>query len=184
MYGIAVKNVAGEWVSYNPTTAQIINVDIFNFDGRKYMFKMPVALKDVAEGDVIVHQKKPMFVVSVEDGGLVVVDVMNGEEKKVIPTANMFGFDFVTKIISMFNAFAAAPTPDAPFGNFLPFLMMGDDKDIDPMMLMMMMNNGGDVFSNPMMMYFLAKDGDKDSLLPLMFMMNQNNATMKGNGKN
>ena len=85
----------------------------------------------------------------------------------------------------MFNAFAAAPTPDAPFGNFLPFMLMGEDnKDIDPMMLMMMMNNGGDMFSNPMMMYFLAKDGDKDSMLPLMFMMNQNNAAAKGNGKN
>lgn len=185
MYGIAVKNVNGEWVSYNPQTEQIINVDIFNFDGRKYMFKMPVALKDVAKGDVIIHQRKAMFVVAVEDNGLVVVDVMNGEEKKVIPTSNLFGFDFITKIVSMFNAFAAAPTPDAPFGNFLPFLMMGEDnKDIDPMMLMMMMNNGGDMFSNPMMMYFLAKDGDKDSMLPLMFMMNQNNATVKGNGKN
>ena len=185
MYGIAVKNVNGEWVSYNPQTEQIINVDIFNFDGRKYMFKMPVALKDVAKGDVIIHQRKAMFVVAVEDNGLVVVDVMNGEEKKVIPTSNMFGFDFVTKIVSMFNAFAAAPTPDAPFGNFLPFMLMGEDnKDIDPMMLMMMMNNGGDMFSNPMMMYFLAKDGDKDSMLPLMFMMNQNNAAAKGNGKN
>ena len=184
MYGIAVKNMNDEWVSYNPQTEQIINVDIFNFDGRKYMFKMPVALKDVAVGDVIIHQKKAMFVIAVEDKGLVVVDVMDGEEKKVIPTSNMFGFDFVTKIVSMFSAFAAAPTPDAPFGNFLPFMLMGDDnKDIDPMMLMMMMNNGGDVFSNPMMMYFLAKDGDKDSMLPLMFMMNQNKGAGKPNGK-
>ena len=183
MYGIAVKNMNDEWVSYNPQTAQIINVDIFNFDGRKYMFKMPVALKDVAVGDVIIHQKKAMFVLAVEDKGLVVVDVMDGEEKKVIPTTNLFGFDFVTKIVSMFSVFAAAPTPDAPFGNFLPFMLMGDDKDIDPMMLMMMMNNGGDVFSNPMMMYFLAKDGDKDSVLPLMFMMNQNKGAGKPNGK-
>ena len=178
MYGIAVKNQNGEWVSYNPSTGEIINVDVFNFDGRKYMFKMPVALKDVAVGDVVIHQKKAMIVLEVcgDESGLVVVDAHAGEEKKIIPTFNMFGFNFVTKVVSMFNAFAAAPTPDAPFGNFLPFLMMdGDNKDIDPMMMMLMMQGGnmGDMFSNPMMMYFLMKDNGNDNMLPLMMMMGQ-----------
>ena len=178
MYGIAIKNQNGEWVSYNPSTGEIINVDIFNFDGRKYMFKMPVALKDVAVGDVVIHQKKAMIVLEVcgDESGIVVVDTHAGEEKKIIPTSNMFGFNFVTKVVSMFSAFAAAPTPDAPFGNFLPFLMMdGDNKDIDPMMMMFMMNGGnmGDMFSNPMMMYFLMKDNGNDNMLPLMMMMGQ-----------
>lgn len=177
MYGIAVKNQAGEWVSYNPSTGEIINVDIFNFEGGKYMFKMPVAPAQIAAGDVIIHNKKAMFVLDKDENGFIVVDPHAGEEKKVVPTSNCFGFNFITKVVSMFDAFAAAPTPDAPFGNFLPFMMMdSDSKDFDPMMMMLMMSqngNMGDMFSNPMMMYFLMKDNGNDNMLPLMMMMGQ-----------
>lgn len=175
MYGIAVKNANNEWVSYNPATAQIVNVDIFNFEGGKYMFKMPVAPSQVVAGDVIIHNKKAMFVLDKDENGFVVVDPHAGEEKKVVPTSNCFNFNFVTKVVSMFDAFAAAPTPDAPFGNMLPLMMMdSNNKDFDPMMMMFMMNGGnmGDVFSNPMMMYFLMKDSgtDKDFMLPILMM--------------
>ena len=186
MYGIAVKNQAGEWVSYNPATAQIVNVDIFNFDGGKYMFKMPVSPSQVETGDVIIHNKKAMFVLEKDENGFVVVDPHAGEEKKVVPTSNCFGFNFITQVVSMFDAFAAAPTTDAPFGNFLPFMMMGEDKEIDPMMMMFMMNQNGanDMFSNPMMMYMLC--GDKmqgDAVWPLMFLMNQNKGADTRHGK-
>ena len=191
MYGIAVKNLNGEWVSYNPSTTEIINVDIFNFDGRKYMFKMPVPIADIMVGDVVIHQKKPMFVTEVcgDESGLIVIDVHSGEEKKILLTKSPFGFNFATKVVSMFSAFAAAPTPDSPFGNFLPFMLMGDDNDtnIDPMMLMMMMGqngNAGDLFNNPMMMYLMFnKNGNNDSMLPLMLMMNQPQTTKGKNGK-
>ena len=179
MYGIAVKNTAGTWVSYNPANDEIIDVDVFNFEGGKYMFKMPVAIKDVKEGDVIIHNRVPVFVTAIAEDAtsVVVVDIRAGERKEVIPTKNMFGFNFVTKVVSLFDAVGNAPTPDAPFGNMLPFLMMGDNnKDIDPMMMMLMMNsNGGtDMFSNPMMMYFMFKDNKDSDMLPLMFLMNNN----------
>lgn len=186
MYGIAVKNQNNEWVSYNPETAQIINVDIFNFEGGKYLFKMPVAPKDVTVGDVIIHNKKAMFVIELDENGFVVVDVNAGEEKKVVPTSNVFGFNFITKVVSMFNAFAEAPSTDAPFGNMLPFMLMSENKDIDPMMLMFMMNgnNMGDMFNNPIMLYFLCGDKiNKDSILPLMMLMNQNKAPKGKNSK-
>lgn len=186
MYGIAVKNQNNEWVSYNPETAQIVNVDIFNFEGGKYLFKMPVAPKDVAIGDVIIHNKKAMFVIELDENGFIVVDVNAGEEKKVVPTSNVFGFNFITKVVSMFNAFAEAPSTDAPFGNMLPFMLMSENKDIDPIMLMFMMNgnNMGDMFSNPMMLYFLCGDKmNKDSMLPLMMLMNQNKAPKGKGGK-
>ena len=178
MYGLAVKNGNGEWVSYNASTKQIVNVDILNFDGRKFMFKMPVAIKDIAVGDIVIHNKVPMFVIGVgeENGAVTAVDVRAGEEKKILPTTSPFGFNFVTKVVSMFTAFENTPTPDAPFGNFLPFMLMGEDgaSDIDPLMIMMMMQNGGaNAFSNPMMMYFLCGDKMKDNMLPLMMMMNQ-----------
>ena len=177
VYGIAVKNQAGEWVSYNQTTAQIVNVDIFNFDGGKYMFKMPVSPSQVEPGDVIIHNKKAMFVLEKDENGFVVVDPHAGEEKKVVPTSNCFNFNFITKVVSMFDAFAVAPTTDAPFGNFLPFMMMGEDNEIDPFVMCMMMQNMGNtqcgnMFNNPMMMYFLMKAGaaDKDFMLPMLMM--------------
>lgn len=186
MYGIAVKNQNGEWVSYNAETAEIVNVDIFNFEGGKYMFKLPVAPKEVKVGDVIIHNKKAMFVIELDENGFIVVDVNAGEEKKVVPTSNVFSFNFVTKVVSMFNGFAEAPSTDAPFGNMLPFMLMSENKDVDPMMLMFMMNgnNMGDMFSNPMMLYFLCGDKmNKDSMLPLMMLMNQNKAPKSKSGK-
>lgn len=173
MYGLAIQNNAGVWVSYNK--GQVIDVDVMNFDGRQYMFKMPVAIKDIKVGDVVVHNRVPMFVTSVE-GGVHVVDIRAGEAKTIVPTTNMFGFNFITKIVSMFDAFGTAPTADQPFGNMLPFMLMGDNKDIDPMMMFMMMNGGNFDMSNPMMMYFMFKDGNKGSdMLPMLMMMNMQN---------
>lgn len=178
MYGMAIQNINGEWVSYNPDSREIINVDVLNIaDGGKYMYKMPVAIADVKTGDIVIHNRVPMFVTAVnENGTFEVTDVRAGEAKTVIPTRNMFGFNFMTKVVSLFGAFTDAPTADQPFGNMLPFLMLGDDnKDIDPMMMFFMMNQGGtNIFSNPMMMYFMMKDNkDFDPMLMFM-MMNQN----------
>ena len=176
MYGLAVQNNAGIWVSYN--NGQIVDVDVFNFDGRQYMFKMPVAIKDIKVGDIVIHNRVPMFVTSTEGGSISAVDVRAGEAKTIIPTTNMFGFNFVTKIVSMFDAFTGAPTAAQPFGNMLPFIMMGEGKDIDPMMMFFMMNQGNGNFdmSNPMMLYFMmGKDGkSNDWMLPMMMMNMQN----------
>ena len=178
MYGLAIKNASGEWVSYND--GQVVNVDVLNFDGAKYMFKMPVAVKDIAVGDIVIHNRVPMFVESVENG-IHVVDIRAGEKKEILPTTNMFGFNFVTKIVSMFNAFQSSPTPDQPFGNMLPFLMLngedGKSMDSDTMLMFMMMQNQSgstNIFANPMMHYFLMKDKGGNDILPWMLMMNQN----------
>ena len=185
MYGMAIQNVAGEWVSYNPDSKEIINVDVFNIaDGGKYMYKMPVAIADVKIGDIVIHNRVPMFVTAInENGTFEVIDVRAGEAKTVIPTRSPFGFNFMTKVVSLFGAFTDAPTADQPFGNMLPFLMMNDNKDIDPMVMLFMMNqSGSNMLSNPMMVYFLMKDNkDFDPMLMFM-MMNQN--TVCGCGKN
>ena len=173
MYGMAIQNVNGEWVSYNPDSREIINVDVFNMaDGGKYMYKMPVAIADVKIGDIVIHNRVPMFVTAVnENGTFEVTDVRAGEAKTVIPTRNMFGFNFMTKVVSLFGAFSDAPTADQPFGNMLPFLMMGENKDIDPMMMFMMMNQGGNNGAmNAMMLYFMTKD-NKDIDPAMMWMV-------------
>ena len=185
MYGLAIKNGAGEWVSYNPKSHEIINVDIFNMEnGGKYLFKMPVGIKQIKEGDIVVHNKVPMFVTNINPDGksFEVVDAREGECKTIIPTKNMFGFDVITKVVSLFGAFMDAPTADQPFGNMLPFLML-NDKEVDPMMAFMLMNqqNDGnmDFMSNPMMMYMLMKDNK--SIDPMMFvaMGMMNNKTIE-----
>ena len=175
MYGLAVKNASGTWVSYNKDSRQIIDVDILNFDGSRFMFKMPVAIKDIQIGDIVVHNRVPMFITEIDDcGKLFAVDVRAGEEKCIIPTRNMFGFDFVTKIVSLFDAIGGAPSPDQPFGNMLPLLIAGSDNasNIDPLMVMMMTQGvqGVDA-SNPWMLYALMKDNENmNSLLPLLLL--------------
>ena len=163
MYGIAVKNAAGTYVSYDPSTNEVVDVDILNFDGSKYIYKIPVAIKDICLGDVIIHNRKPMFVIDLpkKSNNVVCIDVCAGEQKIVIPTTTMFGFNFITKIVSLFDVMGMnTPTADQPFGNMLPLMMLsGDNKDIDPMMMMFMMNQGDMNFNgNPMMMYLLFKD--------------------------
>ena len=177
MYGVAVKNAAGTYVSYNPKTKEIVDVDILNFDGAKYMYKVPVALAQVSIGDIVIHNRKPMFVVDADLPGknLTVVDVCAGEQKTVIPTVNMFGFNFITKIVSLMDMCGGANTASAeqPFGNMLPLLMLsGDNKDIDPMMLMLMMGQGGNMnfAANPLMLYALM-GGDKKIDPMMLFAM-------------
>lgn len=182
MYGLAVKNANGTWVSYNPESKEIIDVDIFNFDGGKFLYKMPVAIKDIAPGMVIVHNRKAMFVIEVGDSGITVVDPQAGEEKKILPTKNCFNFNFYTRVVSLFDSFMKspenAPSAENPFGNMLPLFMMSENSgefDMNTMLMLSMMSGQGgmDFSKNPMMMYFLMKDSkNADDLLPLMFMGN------------
>lgn len=182
MYGLAVKNANGTWVSYNPESKEIIDVDIFNFDGGKFLYKMPVAIKDIAPGMVIIHNRKAMFVIEVGDSGITAVDPQAGEEKKILPTKNCFNFNFYTRVVSLFDSFMKSPenvpSVENPFGNMLPFLMMSENSgefDMNTMLMLSMMGGQGgmDFSKNPMMMYFLMKDSkNADDLLPLMFMGN------------
>ena len=172
MYGIAVQNAAGTWVSYDPKTGDVVDVDILNFDG-KYLYKMPVALKDIKSGDVVIHNRKPMFVSKVEGGKILAIDPAAGEEKVIMLTKNMFGFDFATKVINLFEGFTSGVSADAPFGNMFPLMMLADNKNSDMLPFMLMMNGSKMDSFNPMMMYFLMKDnkGDND-MLPFLLMSN------------
>ena len=177
MYGMAVKNTSGVWTAYDKSTGDLMDVDVFNFDGSNFLFKMPVAIKDIAVGDVIIHARKPMFVVSkTEAGDLVAVDPVAGEKKTIMPTRSPFGFNFCTKIISLFDNLmgnSEAPSADNPFGSLWMLMLMDGKSDMKdmlvPMMLMSQVNGSTNAF-NPMML-MLMNDGDmKDIALPLMLM--------------
>lgn len=172
IYGLAVKNKTGSWVAYDAKNEEIMDVDVFNFDGSKFMYRMPVAISDVAAGDVIVHMSVPMFVVGKSEDGKAVyaVDPVAGERKEIMLTKSPFGFNFVTKVVNFLgNAFNADASN--PFGNLGLMMMLSEDnagmKDMLPFMLMA---NGGNAngfdLSNPMVMYMMCKDGTDD--LPMM----------------
>lgn len=171
-YGLAVQN-SGSWVSYDSKSGNIIDVDVFNFDGAKFLYKIPVAINAVKAGDVVIHAKKPMFVLGVEDGGLVVVDPVAGEEKKILPTTSPFGFNFITKVVNLFDncGLAGSATADSPFGNFLPFMLMGDDNDSN-LLPLMLLSGKTDFTSSPMLMYALMSGDKNKDLLPLFFLTN------------
>ena len=182
MYGLAVKNAAGTYVSYNANTNEIVDVDILNFDGGKYLYKMPTAVKDINTGDVIIHMHKPMFVTAISGDRktITAVDVYDGESKNILIPRSPFGFDFVTKVVNLFGGFLQDNSPNEanPFGNMWMLALMGDDAGkMDDLLPLMLMSQGGNFASNPMMMYFLMKDGGNNDMLPFLMMMGQNTSS-------
>lgn len=181
MYGLATKNAVGEWVSYNKDTKEIINVDILNFDAKGLIYKMPVAAKDVAVGDVIIHNGVVMFVEGINKDeetkkmqSVIAVDPKMGEVKEIILTKNMFGFNFITKVVNLFEMIAEKPSEDNPFGNMLPLMMFGEEHGDLAVMAMMMNSKGGkELMSNPMMFMALKDKKDLDPMM-LMMLMNMN----------
>lgn len=176
-YGLAVKNLDGSWVSYDAASDSIIDVDVFNFEGKNLIYKIPAAPHTVRAGDMIVHQGKGMYVltdVCEGDTCVSVIDPRAGESKEILFTKSPFGFTFVTKLVSLLDMSGINANTDNPFGNLWPLALMGDkDCDAATMMAFMMMNNSEGCnfdMSNPMMMYALMSGDNKDMLLPMMLM--------------
>jgi hypothetical protein len=175
-YGLAVKNLDNSWVSYDAASDSIIDVDVFNFEGKNLIYKIPTAPHTVRAGDMIVHQGKGMYVltdVCEGDTCVSVIDPRAGESKEILFTKSPFGFTFVTKLVSLLDMSGINANTDNPFGNLWPLALMGDkDCDAATMMAFMMMNSEGCSFdmSNPMMMYALMSGDNKDMLLPMMLM--------------
>ena len=178
--GIALRNAAGEIVSYDKSKDEIVNVDLIDFNAEGMIYAMPVAIKDIKKGDVIRHTNgNAVFVTSVENG-IHVVDVAAGEKKEIIPTKSMFGFDFVTKIVSLIDFSAAGASKDAPFGNMLPLMLMADgNKNMKDMILPMMLMNDGSFgnfgsldMSNPLMLMAFMGGSEGKDFFP-MLMLNQ-----------
>jgi hypothetical protein len=171
-YGLAIASADNKYVSYDKASGNIVDVEVFNFDAQKFLYKMPVPVSQVAVGDIVVHMRKPMFVRSVKDGVVSVVDIYNAEAKDILPVKSPFGFNFMTKIVSLVDMSGA--DANSPFGNMLPLLMMGEGKnfkDILPLMLMTG-NTGafGNMTQNPLMLMALMSDGNIDPMIMAMCM--------------
>lgn len=176
--GIALKNAAGNMVSYDRQNGEIVDVDLIDFNAENMVYAMPCAIKDVKVGDVIRHVNGNAVFVTSTEGGIHVVDVAAGEKKEILPTKSMFGFDFVTKIVSLIDFSAMNASADQPFGNMLPLMMLSDNKssmrDMLPMMMLMNSGNLGSFdMSNPLMMMAFMGNGGSESndFFPMVMVM-------------
>lgn len=177
MYGLAVKNKVGTYVSYDAKTGEIMDVDIFNFDGASFLYKMPVAIKDIAVGDIVIHQNVPMFVVgkATDEKGLVVIDPVCGERKEIMLPRSPFGFNFATKVVNFLgDMFGGTASKDNPFGNMWMFMAMQGDNDMSAIMPMMMMSQGNIDPTMAMVMMAMGQNGgkmDMGAMMPMMWAM-------------
>lgn len=154
-------------VSYDANKDEIVNVDLIDIDAKGMIFKMPCAIKDIEKGDIIMHNGVPVFVTSIEDG-IQVTDVAAGEKKTILPTKSMFGFDFVTKVVSMIDFTGNTASENNPFGNLMPLMLMCGDgglkENLIPMMFLMNQTNGENQgtsafdMSNPLLLMALMQD--------------------------
>ena len=179
LYGLAVKNKSGAYVSYDAKSGSIMDVEVLNFEGAKFLYKMPVAIKDIAIGDIIVHHRVPMFVVAIAvNGGFVTaVDPVAGERKEIMLTKSPFGFDFVTKVVNLLGNMTGTASAENPFGNLgMMMAMSNENEDTNDVLPFLMMNNATPDIDNNVLMFMAlsnSKDGSKD-MLPWLLMMNAN----------
>ena len=186
IYGPAIREaVSGDtWIAFDKSKEQWIDVPweaILDIP----LLEMPVAKNDIQIGDFIFHAGTGWVrVIDFDDEMNYFIeaeDPSNHEIIKILPTRNMFGFDFYTKLIVPFDMGATFGGASAsnPFG-MLPMLMMMSDKnksgsgDNSMLMAMMMMQNGGmDFASNPMMLYALLGDKGSDNSMLMAMLMSQ-----------
>ena len=186
IYGPALREaVSGDtWIAFDKSKEQWIDVPweaILDIP----LLEMPVAKSSIQIGDFIFHAGAGWVrVIDFDDEMNYFIeaeDPSNHEIIKILPTRNMFGFDFYTKLIVPFDMGATFGGASAsnPFG-MLPMLMMMSDKnksgsgDNSMLMAMMMMQNGTmDFMSNPMMLYALLGDKGSDNSMLMVMLMSQ-----------
>lgn len=175
--GLAIA-ANGKWQAYDKESGNIIDVTPINFDCANLIYKMPVGINQIQIGDIIIHARKPMFVLDIknEDGKvrLTAIDIINAEEKTICPIKSVFGFDFYTKLVCFIDM-AGGFNADAqnPFGNLMPWLLLSGQKDNDMLPLLFLSGQGQKMdMNNPMFLMALCGNKDMSNLLPFMLMAN------------
>ena len=173
--GIAIY--AGDrWQAYDKESGNIIDVTPLNFNASNLIYNMPVGIDQIQVGDIIMHAKKPMFVLNIEDNDgkmrLKAIDIINAEEKVICPIKSIFGFDFYTKVICLVDMAGGFKADEKnPFGNLAPWLLLSDQKDNDMLPLLFLSGQGQKMdINNPMFLMALCGNKDMSNLLPFMLM--------------
>jgi len=179
IYGPAFKGEDENWYAVD-TDNVLIDVSDLLLDMDSYCYMMPVAKNQIKEGDFILHNGRWTKVDRIGENGVDgALDIFKKEFIIPVATKSPFGFEFYTKLVPLLDFSKFQADTNTPFGALPMILMMNNknDKDMLPMLMMMGAQGGFDFdMSNPMMIYFLMKDGGTDNLLPFL-MMNQMNKT-------
>lgn len=179
-FGIGFKDSAGDYVVYKEGKGNNIGKDM-NMDVPLY--KMPVAVKDVKKGDIIVNSAVGnncyLLVQDIAENGIVVIDPMDKTVKTIVPETNLFNFAFYVKVMCPFNMESMGMDENNPFGNLMPFMFMSKDKDNDMFKYMMLMQMCGQKEFNPMMFMMMNKGNDDMFKYMMLTQMNNNNNTDK-----
>ena len=180
--GIAIY--AGDrWQAYDKESGNIIDVTPLNFNASNLIYNMPVGIDQIQVGDIIMHAKKPMFVLNIEDNDgkmrLTAIDIINAEEKVICPIKSIFGFDFYTKVICLVDMAGGFKADEKnPFGNLAPWLLISDGK-MNDILPFLMMNGGQMDFNNPLVLMTLCNQNSNiNDMLPLLMMSGTINTNM------
>ena len=174
IYGPAftvLGNDQGTWLSFDKNN-ELIDVTDMLIDGIPIMV-MPTSPENLSEGDFIHYTGVWMQVREIDiDGTITAYRLYDRTIQKVLPTKNIFGFNYYTKLIT-FN-FGENANSDNPFGNLLPLMILseGGTNNDNLLPLMLMSNNTSfDFKSNPMLLYMMmSKDSDNTNWIPFMLM--------------
>ena len=146
-FGMAVSvgsNSKGtrKWYSYDSKNHKLIDVQGFAFDlGMDMYYKIPVSPNAINVNDVIIQNDELFFVTGFVNPanaqeGFTAINVAKSKAETVLPICNVFNFNFVTKVVPLFNLFGGngsptgtMPSEDAPFGNLMPLMFMSQMKD-------------------------------------------------------
>ena len=166
-----VGNEQGTWLSFDKNN-ELIDVTDMLIDGIPIMV-MPTSPENLSEGDFIHYTGVWMQVREIDiDGTITAYRLYDRTIQRVLPTKNIFGFNYYTKLIT-FN-FGENANSDNPFGNLLPLIMLseGGTNNDNLLPLMLMSNNiSFDFNSNPMLLYMMmSKDSDNTNWIPFMLM--------------
>lgn len=173
-YGLAVLNPQGKYVAFNSDTNEIFDVDCFNFDIKNFVYKMPTAVSAVKAGDIVIHNGNFCFVTLAKDNTFSVIDITNGEVKQIIPTKSPFGFNFMTKVVSLIDNFNTKADAENPFGNILPFMLLSNSDNEDNSILpFLLMSSNTQTSANPLLlMALMSKDKSIDPMTMLLLSQN------------
>lgn len=168
-FGMAVSvgsNSKGtrKWYTYDSKNHKLIDVQGFAFDlGMDMYYKMPVSPNAININDVIIQNDELFFVTGFvnpanKQEGFTAINVAKSKAETVLPICNVFNFNFVTKIVPLFNLFGGngdftgtMPSEDSPFGNIMPLMFLSQMKEgegtslnkLFEMYVMSSMFNGG-----------------------------------------
>ena len=171
--GLAFLTDNDSYVVYDVDT--LAATDVANLVMDVPFYGIPVALKDLKKGDIVIYNEVYYLVRAVTDTHISAIHVKRGIIENLIPKTSIFGFSFYIKIVTPMENFK--PDSSNPFNSMLPFLLFenGDDSNSMNDIIMMSMMNGGTVNSSMLPLMMMNKDGgDKTDLLMMMMLMGNN----------